>query len=155
MNKTITIGDFVTEEMFAQIVEIGMDVGRIAKEVIEPNLGVINLKFRQKNDPHYLAYCVVHALQQSQTCMAKRAMSSVEEVRALIETSTPENWSRCPEQPLGGTAVEASLGPWQVMVVYSEEHQDGTAVKAAEGLVLHLTPELAREARRRATGLGL
>jgi hypothetical protein len=63
--KTVRIGDFVTDEMFAQIKVIGLDVAKIATEVMTPNMAEINRKTGQENDPHYLAYAVVYAMGQA------------------------------------------------------------------------------------------
>lgn len=63
--RTVTIGDFMTEEMFDQVKLIGPDVKRIAAEVIGPNMKEINRKLGQENDATYLAYAVVHALNQA------------------------------------------------------------------------------------------
>ncbi len=62
--KTVAIGDFVTPEMFELIKEIGADVDRLEREVIRPNLEEINRKLGQENNSRYLAYAVVHAINQ-------------------------------------------------------------------------------------------
>ena len=62
--KRVAIKDFVTDEMFEEIKGIGPDAKRIAAEVIAPRIGAINRKLGQENDPAYLAYAVVHALNQ-------------------------------------------------------------------------------------------
>jgi hypothetical protein len=70
-NKTVAIGDFMTDDMIAQckrIVVQNWESGEakwaelIAKEVIEPNITEINRKLGQENDAKYLAYVIVYAM---------------------------------------------------------------------------------------------
>lgn len=69
--RTAAIGDFVTKDMFEQIKKIcseekrdGKRVTRITREVMRPNMDEINRKLGQVNEPRYLAYAVLHALNQ-------------------------------------------------------------------------------------------
>lgn len=69
--KTITLLQFLTEAQIAEAFTLyknhgGIDAkGKIQKQLIEPNMGAINKKLGQENDPGYLAYAVVYAFSQA------------------------------------------------------------------------------------------
>lgn len=67
--KTLTLPAFLTKGQIAEVGAVyeahGMEaVTKIRTLVIVPNLGTINAKLSQENDPCCLAYAVVHALSQ-------------------------------------------------------------------------------------------
>jgi hypothetical protein len=62
--RLIVTGDFLTNEMADLAAKIGPNRVRLQKEVVEPNMAEINRKLGQENDPAYLAYVIVYALQQ-------------------------------------------------------------------------------------------
>jgi hypothetical protein len=141
--RTIEIGEFVTEAMFDQIRRIGPDVTRIAKEVIEPNMDEINRKLGQENDAHYLAYAVVHAVHQT------NSRDLVAEIGAALEVAG--EWTSDPSER-GFEFRHVTSQGWTIRIGYGAmggaQHQDGTACK--DGTIVHLTPELALAARRKA-----
>jgi hypothetical protein len=65
--KTITLGDFLTEEQIALALKLHPDVSLIQAEVVEPNMKEINRKTSQENDARYLAYAIVYAISQAET----------------------------------------------------------------------------------------
>jgi DNA polymerase II small subunit/DNA polymerase delta subunit B len=69
--KTVGLADFLTDAQIVEAVRLFQIHGDRAAEqirvrVIAPNMVAINAKLNQENDPHYLAYAVVHALTQAQ-----------------------------------------------------------------------------------------
>lgn len=62
--RTITITDFLTEDQIERCVELER-AKEICKEVISPNIQVINEKLGQENDPMYLAYCCEYVVSVS------------------------------------------------------------------------------------------
>ena len=55
MKKTITLGDFLTNEQIKKAAEL-KTAAKICAEIIEPNIDAINFKLGQENDPKYLGY---------------------------------------------------------------------------------------------------
>lgn len=62
--KMVRIEDFLTKEQVDLAISIGPDHARLKAEVIEPNMEEINRKLSQENDASYLAYALIHAIQQ-------------------------------------------------------------------------------------------
>lgn len=60
--KTVAIKDFMTNDMMALAVRIGPDVRRLEAEVIRPNMAEIDRKLGQENDPTFMAYMLVWAM---------------------------------------------------------------------------------------------
>lgn len=67
--KAITLKDFLTNAQIQQAWEIYEEetpkfratfAKRCEREIIEPNIGVIEMKLGQQCDSRYLAYCVEH-----------------------------------------------------------------------------------------------
>lgn len=68
--KNVTLPQFLTDAQIDHAVKLyeahGMEaVGKVQREVIEPNMTAINEKLGQKNDARYLAYAVVYACSQA------------------------------------------------------------------------------------------
>ncbi len=63
--KMVRIGDFVTDSMMQQIRAIGPDARRLEAEVVRPNMAEIDRKLGQKNDPTFIAYMLVFAINEA------------------------------------------------------------------------------------------
>jgi hypothetical protein len=61
--RTVALGDFLTEGQIKAAVKIRDDVARIEAEIIVPNMAEINRRLGQENHPRYLAYAVQAVLQ--------------------------------------------------------------------------------------------
>lgn len=67
MTKHVTIADFLTEAQIKAVIAIYNRGGRakeICEQVIRPNMGAINTKLGQENDPMYLAYACEYVCSQ-------------------------------------------------------------------------------------------
>lgn len=64
MNRTITLGDFLTDAQIQKAVDLYPDTKAIREQVIEPNMATINRKLGQENDAAYLSYAVQYAISQ-------------------------------------------------------------------------------------------
>lgn len=144
--------------MFDQIQKIGLDAGRIEREVIVPNMKEINRKLGQENDSMYLAFCVVNALNQSREPEGYSAPFSslgldpdklLAEVGVAIEATVAGDWEVFGEAR-GFVFVEAVSQGWSIRLGYGDGIQDGTA--ARRGTIMHLTPEQALAARKKIEG---
>lgn len=68
-NRNVTLADFLTGTQIA----LALDIWRrnltpaqeIADEVIKPNIGAINVKLGQENDPKFLAYACEHVFNET------------------------------------------------------------------------------------------
>ncbi len=60
--EEITLLDFLTNEQINECCKLYPDQQAIRDKVIAPNMGTINAKLGQENDPDYLAYLVVYAI---------------------------------------------------------------------------------------------
>lgn len=63
--KYTTLDAFLTDEqiqraweLYEQLRDSGDYARRVREEIIIPNIGIINIKLGQQNDPGYLAYMV-------------------------------------------------------------------------------------------------
>jgi hypothetical protein len=69
--KNVLLTDFLTCHQLGQALSIYKEnlpanrVNIIQQKVIEPNMGEINRKLGQENDPRYLAYAVVYVFDQT------------------------------------------------------------------------------------------
>ena len=63
--RTVLIGDFLSTRDVDRALRMGGDVRRICEEIIKPQMSEIDRKLGQTNDPMYLAYAVVYALDVS------------------------------------------------------------------------------------------
>lgn len=62
--RMVTIGEFLSPDQIRKCTRLN-DVKKICEEVIKPNLEEINQKLGQENDPMYLAYMVMFAMEQT------------------------------------------------------------------------------------------
>jgi hypothetical protein len=69
MNKTITIGDLLTDKelpkvsrLYVQLKDTGTFARTVCDTYIRPKMTAINRLTGQDNDPMYLAYAVEHAM---------------------------------------------------------------------------------------------
>lgn len=62
--KTITLGDFLTNEEIQKCVDLYPDTDAIENQIIKPNMSRINKRLNQENDSRYLAYMVIYAIGQ-------------------------------------------------------------------------------------------
>lgn len=60
--RQVAIGDFLTEADMRKAERLYPNAKAICREVIEPKMDEINRKLGQENDPMYLAYAVVYAI---------------------------------------------------------------------------------------------
>jgi len=61
--RTITIDQFLNEDQIKKAIQL-KKAKEICKEIIEPNIGAINKKLGQDNDPMYLAYATEYVVGQ-------------------------------------------------------------------------------------------
>lgn len=61
--RTVKLGDFLSQRDLDKAKRLYPDAKAICREVIEPQISAINMKLGQENDPMYLAYAVVFALE--------------------------------------------------------------------------------------------
>lgn len=69
--KTMTIDQFLTDIQIKACLALyranqATAVKNIKEGIIEPNIGLINAKLGQENDPTYLAYAIYYALSRQQ-----------------------------------------------------------------------------------------
>jgi hypothetical protein len=62
--KMVTLGDFLSPSDIRKASQLN-DVKEIHDQIIAPQLSDINAKLGQENDPMYLAYMVVYAIEQA------------------------------------------------------------------------------------------
>jgi len=71
-DRSITLGDFLTDKQVRQAYEIykkhqkepGTSAAAIREAVIEPNMKAINRKLGQENDSYYLSYVCEYVFSQ-------------------------------------------------------------------------------------------
>jgi hypothetical protein len=59
--RTITLGDFLTDDEIAKAVRLG-DHAKILDQIVAPNMERINAALGQENDARYLAYAIEYAV---------------------------------------------------------------------------------------------
>jgi hypothetical protein len=69
--RKVCLGDFMSEEMLKLAFDIGPKHKFLMEQVVIPNLKEINRKLGQKNDPAYIAYMIVYALELESGLPAK------------------------------------------------------------------------------------
>lgn len=63
--KTVKLGEMLTDEQLELCRALYPDRERIRDEVIAPNLEAINRRLGQENDPDYLSYAIVYAIENA------------------------------------------------------------------------------------------